>query len=90
MPPKGTRAGQGGGGDAGEAPDETAHGGWMEIVASAGLQWDLAVLKRLYDTEFEIERREEVSQDGVSPAVFRPRPGNPPKLPSPTTTRDHR
>lgn len=71
-----------------EAPDETAHGEWMEIVASAGLQWDLAVLKLLYDTEFKIERREEVSQDGVSLAVFRPRPGNPPKLPSPTTTQD--
>jgi hypothetical protein len=104
MPPKGTRAGQGGGGEGGEgdassprityissgteAPDETAHGEWMEIVASAGLQWDLAVLKLLYDTEFKIERREEVSQDGVSLAVFRPRPGNTPKLPSPTTTQD--
>lgn len=104
MPPKGTRGGPGGGGGGGEgdassprityissgteAPDETAQGEWMEIVASAGLQWDLAVLKLLYDTEFKIERREEVSQDGVSLAVFRPRPGNPPKPPSPTTTQD--
>ncbi len=60
----------------------------MKIVASAGLQWDLAVLRLLYDSEFEIERREEASADGVSLAVFRPRPGTPPKPPSPTTTSD--
>lgn len=100
MPPKGNRGpegGRGGGDDVEasnpgityissgtEAPDETARGEWMQIVASAGLQSDLAVLKLLYDTEFKIERREEVSQDGVSLTVFRPRPGTPPKL-EPTT-----
>jgi hypothetical protein len=72
-----------------EAPDETARGDWMKIVASAGLQWDLAVLRLLYDTEFKIERREEATADGVSLAVFRPRPGTTPKVPTaPTTTSD--
>lgn len=102
MPPTGTRRPEGGQ-DRGEgasdprityissgteAPDETARGDWMKIVASAGLQWDLAVLKLLYDSEFKIERREEASVEGVSLAVFRARPGTLPKLTSPTTTLD--
>jgi hypothetical protein len=56
--------------------------------ASAGLQWDLAVLNLLYDMEFQIERREEASADGVSPSTFRPRPGTPSKPPAPTTTQE--
>ncbi len=27
-----------------EAPDEPAYGGWMEVVASAGLAWDTTVI----------------------------------------------
>ena len=30
-----------------EAPDETARGDWMKLVANAGLQWDKAILEYL-------------------------------------------
>lgn len=39
-----------------EAPDEPAYGDWMKLVASAGLQWDKAVLDYLYEGEHEVER----------------------------------
>ena len=30
-----------------EAPDETARGDWLKLVANAGLQWDKAILEYL-------------------------------------------
>lgn len=39
-----------------EAPDETAHGDWMKLVATAGLQWDKAILDYLYEGDHEVER----------------------------------
>ena len=30
-----------------EAPDETAYGDWMKLVATMGLQWDKAILDYL-------------------------------------------
>ncbi|HEY0874211.1 MAG TPA: M14 family zinc carboxypeptidase, partial [Vicinamibacterales bacterium] len=101
MPPKGTRRDAPGAreerGEANprityinsgtEAPDETARGDWMKIVASAGLQWDLAVLRLLNDMEFEIETRREMTAAGVSLAVFRERPGKPPKTAPDTTAQ---
>jgi hypothetical protein len=106
MPPKGGRRGDDdegpGGGDAAsrpnityissgtEAPDETARGDWMKIVASAGFQWDLAILRFLYDSEFRIDRREESTLDGVTLSIARPRPGNLPKRATTTTTSEGR
>ena len=40
-----------------EAPDETARGDWMKLVANAGLQWDKAVLDYLVQGHHEVERK---------------------------------
>ena len=39
-----------------EAPDETAYGDWMELVATVGLQWDKAILDYLYEGEHVVDR----------------------------------
>ena len=62
-----------------EAPDETARGDWMKLVATAGLQWDKAVLDYLVAGRHEIERRVEPFWGGVSLSISRPRPPKPPK-----------
>jgi hypothetical protein len=60
-----------------EAPDETAYGDWMKLVATAGLQWDKAILDYLVDGDHQIERKEEAFQGGVALAIHRPRPPKP-------------
>jgi hypothetical protein len=60
-----------------EAPDETAHGEWMKLVATAGLQWDTALLDYLVDTPYEVERRREPFAGGVSLSLSRARPPRP-------------
>jgi hypothetical protein len=62
-----------------EAPDETARGDWMKLVATAGLQWDKAILDYLVQGHHEIERKVEPFWNGVSVTVTRPRPPKPPK-----------
>ena len=62
-----------------EAPDETAHGDWMKLVASAGLQWDKAILDYLVQGRHEVERKIDPFWQGVSLSVNRPRPPKPPK-----------
>ena len=57
-----------------EAPDETARGDWMKLVATAGLQWDKAVLEYLLEGRHTIERKGEAFWGGVSLTVTRPRP----------------
>jgi hypothetical protein len=57
-----------------EAPDETAHGDWMKLVATAGLQWDLAILQYLVDGDHKIERKGKRFWGGVSWSLDRPRP----------------
>lgn len=57
-----------------EAPDEPARGEWMELVASAGLAWDLAVLQYLLDGDHRIEREVSDHYGGVSIRLDRPRP----------------
>jgi len=57
-----------------EAPDETAHGMWMQLVATAGLQWDKAILKYLTDGEHEVERDGSEFFEGVRLTMTRPRP----------------
>jgi hypothetical protein len=62
-----------------EAPDETARGDWMKLVATAGLQWDKSVLDYLVQGHHEIERKVEPFWNGVSLTANRPRPPKPPK-----------
>ena len=62
-----------------EAPDETARGDWMKLVATAGLQWDKAVLEYLVTGHHEIERKVEPFWNGVSLTINRPRPPKPAK-----------
>ena len=60
-----------------EAPDETARGDWLKLVATAGLQWDKAVLDYLVQGHHEIERKVEPFWQGVSITMARPRPPKP-------------
>jgi hypothetical protein len=72
-----------------EAPDETAHGDWMKLMASAGLAFDYVHLRflaegdpRLTRTEresggaiqFRIDRARPVLPKGVAPAAAPPQP----------------
>jgi hypothetical protein len=68
-----------------EAPDETAHGEWMRLVATAGLQWDIAILDYLVQGHHRIERKEDAFHGGVSLSIARPRPPKPPDE-KPSTT----
>ena len=49
-----------------EAPDETARGDWLKLVANAGLQWDKAILEYLVLGRHEVERKVEPFWNGVS------------------------
>ncbi|MFN8061410.1 MAG: M14 family zinc carboxypeptidase [Vicinamibacterales bacterium] len=60
-----------------EAPDETAHGEWLQFVANAGLQFDTAVLDWLLAQPYKVERREEPWSGGMTLAVGRARPPKP-------------
>jgi hypothetical protein len=57
-----------------EAPDETARGDWMKLVANAGLQWDKAILEYLVTGRHEVERKVDPFWNGVSLTMNRPRP----------------
>ena len=71
-----------------EAPDETAHGDWMKLVATAGLQWDTAILDYLAESPYEVERRREPFAGGVSFTLNRARPPKPKTdKPEPTAAR---
>jgi len=58
-----------------EAPDETAHGDWLELVASAGLAWDQAILRYLLALEHPVERTFSSFDGAVSIRLYRERPG---------------
>lgn len=62
-----------------EAPDEPARGDWMELVASAGLAWDEAILQYLLDGDHRIERKVSEFFGGVSVRLDRPRPPKDPE-----------
>jgi hypothetical protein len=62
-----------------EAPDETARGDWMKLVANAGLQWDKAILDYLVQGDHKVERTVTPFWNGVSITVNRPRPPKPAK-----------
>ena len=57
-----------------EAPDETAYGPWMELVARAGLSWDQAILDYLYDGDHQVERSGSAFRGGVTLRMTRARP----------------
>jgi hypothetical protein len=57
-----------------EAPDETARGDWMKLVATAGLQWDKAVLEYLLEGKHTVERKGDSFWGGVALTMTRPRP----------------
>ena len=57
-----------------EAPDETAYGEWLELVATGGLQWDKALLEYLLEGNHEINRDKTTFVDGMTFKVDRPRP----------------
>ncbi|HWF84726.1 MAG TPA: M14 family metallopeptidase, partial [Vicinamibacterales bacterium] len=71
-----------------EAPDETARGDWLKLVAGAGLQWDKAVLDYLVNGHYEIERKVEPFWGGVNLSINRPRPPKPAKSPDEKKTTD--
>jgi hypothetical protein len=57
-----------------EAPDEPARGDWMTLVATAGLQWDKALVGYLASGHHEIERKRDIFWGGVTLSLNRPRP----------------
>jgi len=57
-----------------EAPDETAEGDWLKLVARAGLRWDRAILQYLVDGTHAVERKGWSFFRGVILSLDRPRP----------------
>ncbi|MFW6080193.1 MAG: M14 family metallopeptidase, partial [Gemmatimonadota bacterium] len=57
-----------------EAPDETARGDWLELVASAGLAHSTALLRWLAEGENRIERETEANAEFVTRSVWRVKP----------------
>ena len=57
-----------------EAPDETAHGDWLKLVATAGLQFDKANLQYLVDGKHVVERKVDPFYGGFYLHMHRPRP----------------
>jgi hypothetical protein len=66
-----------------EAPDETAHGDWMKLVATAGLQWNKANFEYLAQGNHKVDRRAEPFFGGVSLSMNRTRPARPAETPKP-------
>ncbi len=64
-----------------EAPDETAYGPWLHLVASAGLAYDHAHLDYLSHGRFKIKRTQKEFFDGVQWKFERDRPILPEKMP---------
>lgn len=57
-----------------EAPDETARGDWLELVATAGLAHSSALLRYLASGTFEVEREVEADEGGVVRKAARVKP----------------
>ncbi|MXX33624.1 MAG: hypothetical protein F4Z50_02565, partial [Gemmatimonadetes bacterium] len=62
-----------------EAPDETAYGPWMELVAKAGLSWNEAILDYLYDGNHEVSRSGSAFRGGATLRMSRTRPPEDPE-----------
>jgi hypothetical protein len=61
-----------------EAPDETARGDWLEMVASAGLAHSTALLRYLAGGVNEVKRESAEYEGFVTRSVFRKKPVVPP------------
>ena len=66
-----------------EAPDETAHGDWMKLMASAGLAFDYVHLNYLAGGDLRVTRTGRDTPGGVQWRVERPRPILPPGVKPP-------
>jgi hypothetical protein len=66
-----------------EAPDETAHGDWLRMVAQAGLQFDTAVLDWLVEQPHKVERTVTPFAGGTALMLSRARPPKPPEADAP-------
>jgi hypothetical protein len=64
-----------------ESPDETASGDWLELVAGAGLAFDLASLEFLYESVHQVKRERKAEGEAVLLKVSRKRPVLPPGSP---------
>jgi len=63
-----------------EAPDETAQGEWLNLVAKAGFSYLMASVKYLRDGHYTVQRiEEEATRDAVSLTTIRIRPVMPGK-----------
>jgi hypothetical protein len=70
-----------------EAPDETAQGEWLNLVAKAGFSYLMANVKYLRDGQYAVQRIEEdAARDAVSLTTVRIRPVMPGKTPPLRTT----
>ena len=66
-----------------EAPDETAQGEWLNLVAKAGFSYVMANVKYLRDGHYTVQRIEEdATRDAVSLTTLRIRPVMPGKAPA--------
>ena len=71
-----------------EAPDETAHGDYMKLMASAGLAFDYVHLQYLVDGDLRLNRTQREAAGAVTWRVERPRPILPPGTPAPKTATE--
>jgi hypothetical protein len=70
-----------------EAPDETAQGEWLNLVAKAGFSYLMANVKYLRDGRYAVQRIEEdAARDSVSLTTVRIRPVLPGRTPPPSRT----
>ncbi len=73
-----------------EAPDETAHGDYMKLMASAGLAFDRVHLNYLAHAKLRINRTEREQGNKVTWRVERLRPNLPESEPEPARAPDPR
>ncbi len=69
-----------------EAPDETAHGDYMKLMASAGLAFDRVHLNYLANAKLRINRTEREQGNKVTWRIERLRPNLPASEPEPART----
>jgi hypothetical protein len=70
-----------------EAPDETAQGEWLNLVAKAGFSYLMANVKYLRDGQYAVQRIEEdAARDAVSLTTVRIRPVLPGRTKAPSRT----
>jgi hypothetical protein len=62
-----------------EAPDETARGGWMDLMGRIGLAHTTSTLRYLANGEFEVECEAEAFDEAVIRKLYRVKPVLPPE-----------